>query len=239
MAGGAVARACRKLKGRLEAIAAHLLQCPATQLELRDGRFHGPAGDIAVGAVARTWYLHPERLPDGVDPGGMEVTEGFRPKVDTGQYSYGTHAAVVEIDCELGTVSFLDYVIVEDCGTMVNPLVVDGQTLGGAAQGIGTALYEEMPFDGNGQPLASTLADYLMPCATEMPRIALHHLETPSPNTEFGIKGVGEGGAIPPPAAILNAVNDALAPLGIALAEAPLTPWRLRAALAQAASRSP
>jgi len=113
-------------------------------------------------------------------------------------------------------------------------MIVDGQTIGGAAQGIGTALFEEMPFDADGQPLASTLADYLMPGARDVPHIDVHHLETPSPNTEFGIKGVGEGGAIPPPAAIFNAVNDALRGLGVELAETPLTPQRLRAALAAA-----
>jgi carbon-monoxide dehydrogenase large subunit len=237
MAGGAVARACETLKARLAVIAAHLLQCTATDVTLRDGVFYSPSGDIAVRDLAVTWYLHPQRLPPGVDPGGMETTGGFKPKVDSGQYSYGTHAVVVEIDRMLGTVEFLDYVIVEDCGTMVNPMIVEGQTLGGAAQGIGTALLEEMRFDANGQPLASTLADYMLPAATDVPRIAIHHIETPSPNTEYGIKGVGEGGAIPPPAAIFNAVNDALRGLGVELTETPLTPHKLLAALAAADAR--
>ena len=158
------------------------------------------------------------------------------PKVDSGQY-YGTHAAVVEIDRALGSVRILDYVIVEDCGTMVNPMIVEGQTLGGAAQGIGTALFEEMPFDANGQPQASTLADYMLPAATDMPRITIHHIETPSPHTDYGIKGVGEGGAIPPPAAIFNAVNDALRGLGVEFNETPLTPPKLVHALAEAAAR--
>src|SRR5215472_17555623 len=117
---------------------------------------------------------------------------------------------------------------------MVNPMIVEGQTLGGAAQGIGTALLEEMRFDTNGQPLASTLADYVMPSATDIPPIALHHIETPSPNTEYGIKGVGEGGAIPPPAAIFNAVNDALRGFGVEVNETPLTPQRILAALSAA-----
>jgi carbon-monoxide dehydrogenase large subunit len=113
-------------------------------------------------------------------------------------------------------------------------MIVEGQTLGGAAQGIGTALLEEMPFDANGQPLASTLADYMIPSATEIPKIEILHLETPSPNTEFGIKGVGEGGAIPPPAAIFNAVNDALSALGVEMSETPLSPRRLLEALVRA-----
>jgi len=235
MAGGAVARACEILKRRLAAIAAHLLQCTAAEVSLRAGIFYGPTGDIAVRDVAATWYLHPQRLPPDTD--GMEVTGGFKPKVDSGQYSYGTHAAVVEIDRALGSVRILDYVIVEDCGTMVNPMIVEGQTLGGAAQGIGTALFEEMAFDANGQPQASTLADYMMPGATDMPRITIHHIETPSPHTDYGIKGVGEGGAIPPPAAIFNAVNDALRGLGVEFNETPLTPPKLVLALAEAEAR--
>src|SRR5262245_42653507 len=136
MAGGAVARACRTLKARLATIAAHLLQCTVANVSLRDGVFHGPSGDIAVKDVAVAWYIHPQRLPHEVNAGGMETTDGFKPKVDSGQFSYGTHAAVVELDRELGALRILDYVIVEDCGTMVNPMIVEGQTLGGAAQGI-------------------------------------------------------------------------------------------------------
>jgi aerobic carbon-monoxide dehydrogenase large subunit len=238
MAGGAVARACKTLKARLTVIAAHLLQCTAADVTLREGVAYGSSGDIPMRDVAVTWYMHPQRLPSEATAGGLEVTAGFKPKVDSGQFSYGTHAAVVEIDLALGAVRIVDYVIVEDCGTMVNPMIVEGQTLGGAAQGIGTALLEEMPFDGNGQPLAATLADYLLPAATDMPHIAVHHLETPSPNTEYGIKGVGEGGAIPPPAAILNAVNDALRPRGVEINETPVTPHKILAALAQADARA-
>ena len=113
-------------------------------------------------------------------------------------------------------------------------MVVEGQSLGGIAQGIGTALYEESPFDANGQPLASTFADYLLPGPTEIPAIRIFHMENPSPYTEFGIKGMGEGGAIAPPAVIFNAVNDALKPLGVELAETPLTPRRLLEALERA-----
>jgi carbon-monoxide dehydrogenase large subunit len=117
---------------------------------------------------------------------------------------------------------------------MINPLIVEGQTYGGVAQGIGTALYEETPYDANGQPLASTLADYMLPGATEVPRMRIHHFETPSPHTEFGAKGMGEGGAIAPPAAIFNAVNDALQELGAEVAHTPLTPRRLLEAIATA-----
>jgi carbon-monoxide dehydrogenase large subunit len=118
--------------------------------------------------------------------------------------------------------------------TVIYNLVVDGQIIGGTAQGIGTALYEEMPFDENGQPLASTLADYMLPGAPEVPSIRIGHIETPSPYTEFGQKGIGEGGAIAPPAAIANAINDALRDMGVEITESPMSPRRLLAAIAAA-----
>jgi aerobic carbon-monoxide dehydrogenase large subunit len=133
----------------------------------------------------------------------------------------------VAVDTETGAVEILDYVIAEDCGTLVNPMVVEGQTLGGVAQGIGTAMYEEIQYDANGQPNASTLADYLLPGPTEIPNMRIFHMETPSPYTMYGIKGMGEGGAIAPPAVIFNAVNDALRATGAEVSKTPLTPHRL------------
>jgi carbon-monoxide dehydrogenase large subunit len=124
-----------------------------------------------------------------------------------------------------------DYVVVEDGGKLVNPLIVDGQVLGGLAQGIGTALYEEMPFDVEGQPLAATLADYLLPGSTDVPDVRIEHMETLSPWTTFGQKGIGESGAIGPPAAIVNAINDALAPLGAEVLDLPASPSRVLAAI--------
>jgi aerobic carbon-monoxide dehydrogenase large subunit len=138
---------------------------------------------------------------------------------------------VVEVDTEMGDVRILDYAVCEDGGVLINPMIVDGQVIGGVAQGIGTALYEEMPFDANGQPLATTLADYLLPGASEVPMLRIEHMETPSPYTEFGQKGIGEGGAIGPPAAIANAVNDALRPLGVEINQLPITPQRILEAL--------
>ena len=132
----------------------------------------------------------------------------------------------------------LDYVVCHDCGTMVNPLLVEAQVVGGVAQGLGTALYEEIPYDENGQPLASTFLDYVLPGFTEVPDVRVLHMETPSPHTRFGIKGMGEGGAIAPPAAIVNAINDALRPLGAELLCSPITPARVLAAIAAAANRS-
>lgn len=236
MAGGAVANACNALLPRFVAIGAHLMQCAVATATYGQGMITGPQRSVTLREVAEAWYLRPERLPPDVDLGGLEATVGFRPKVDTGAFSYASHATVVVVDTELGDVEILDYVIVEDCGTLVNPMVVDGQTLGGAAQGIGTALYEESPYDLNGQPLASTFADYLLPGATEIPKMRIFHMQTPSPYTAFGIKGMGEGGAIAPPAAIFNALNDALAPLGVELIQTPLTPRRLLEALERAKS---
>jgi carbon-monoxide dehydrogenase large subunit len=141
----------------------------------------------------------------------------------------------VAVDTETGLVEILDYCIAEDCGRMVNPMIVEGQTYGGAAQGVGTALFEESTYDANGQPLASTLADYLLPGPAELPRFRLFHTETLTPHTAHGIKGVGEGGAIAPGAAIVNAINDALAPLGARLNAVPASPDRILAALARVA----
>jgi aerobic carbon-monoxide dehydrogenase large subunit len=234
MAGGAVANACKALVPRFVAIGAHLMQAAIGTVTYENGEVRGPQKSVTLREVAEAWYLRPQQLPPDVDLGGLETTVGFRPKRDTGAFSYASHAAVVAVDTAIGGVEILDYVIVEDCGTLVNPMVVEGQTLGGAAQGIGTALYEESPFDANGQPLASTFADYLLPGATEIPAIRIYHLETPSPYTEFGIKGMGEGGAIAPPAVIFNAVNDALRGLGVELTETPLTPRRLLEAIEHA-----
>ncbi|HVH74335.1 MAG TPA: xanthine dehydrogenase family protein molybdopterin-binding subunit [Stellaceae bacterium] len=236
MAGGAVAAACRALGERAKKIGARLLQADPGSVRLEAGEVRGPSGSVGLAEIARVWYRAPQHLPDDVDPGGLELTIGYRPVRDTGTFSYACHAALVSVDVEIGAVRLLDYVVVEDGGTLINPMIVDGQILGGAAQGIGTALYEEMPFDAEGQPLASTLADYCLPGATEVPAIRILHMETPSPYTEFGQKGIGESGAIGPPAAIACAVNDALKDLGIEIGELPLTPRRLLAALEGAES---
>jgi aerobic carbon-monoxide dehydrogenase large subunit len=233
MAGGAVATACREIARRAARIGARLLQSDPARVTVRDGQAVGPQGAVGLGEIARAWYLRPQDLPDDVDPGGLETTSGYKPARDSGTFSYATHAAMVAVDPETGDVEILRYVIVEDGGKLVNPMIVDGQIYGGFAQGVGTALYEEMPFDRSGQPLASTLADYLLPSAIEVPAPVLVHMETPAPYTEFGVKGIGEGGAIAPPAAIANAINDALRPLGVELLVSPITPQRIVKAIAE------
>jgi carbon-monoxide dehydrogenase large subunit len=183
--------------------------------------------------------LRPEELPDDADPRGLEVTEGYKTAVDSGTFSYAAHGCTVAVDPETGEIEILDYVVVEDGGVLVNPMIVDGQVYGGTAQGIGTALYEEMPFDAAAQPLASTLADYHLPGAAEIPAIRIEHMESPSPYTRFGQKGIGEGGAIGPPAAIANSINDALSGLGVEVDETPITIERLLAKLIAAREDKP
>lgn len=234
MAGGAVGTACEELAERAKRIGAKLLQLDPASVVLRDGRVCGPNSSISIAEIAHTWYRRPQDLPPDVNPAGLEATSGYKPKRDSGTFSYAAHAVTVAVDPDLGDIELLDYVIVEDGGVLVNPMIVDGQIYGGLAQGIGTALYEEMPFDSAGQPLATTLADYLLPGPTEVPEPRLDHMETPAPYTMFGVKGIGEGGAIAPPAAITNAVNDALRPLGVKLLHSPISPRRLVEAVLEA-----
>ena len=235
VAGGAVAAACDALAKRIARIGAHLLQVDADDVVVGGGEVRGPAGGVSIAEVARTWYLRPQDLPDNADDGGLELTAGYKALRDSGTFSYAAHACTVAVDTESGEVRILDYAICEDGGVLVNPMIVDGQVAGGVAQGIGTALYEEMPFDQAGQPGAATLADYSLPGATEIPVLRIEHLQTPSPYTRFGQKGIGEGGAIGPPAAIANAVNDALRPLGARVDCLPITPRRVLAAIWDAA----
>ena len=228
--GGAVARASRLIAQRVAHIGAWLLQTDVANVRVEGGKVVAAGGSsVTLREVARVWYLQPQHLPPDVDPGGLEVTAGYRAERDSGTFTYATHAAVVAVDPATGVIEILDYVVVEDGGTLVNPMIVDGQICGGTAQGIGTCLYEAMPFDAQGQPLASTMLDYTLPGAMEVPDIRVLHMQTPSPYTEFGIKGIGEGGAVGPPAAIVSAVNDAMRPLRVVVDDLPLTPgafWR-------------
>ena len=238
MAGGAVATACRELAERVAPIGAHLLQVPVDTVTVGGGYVSTGLRQVTIEEVARTWFRRPQDLPDSVAHGGVEVTAGFKAVRDSGTFSYAAHAVVVSVDTELGDVRVLDYAICEDGGVLVNPMIVDGQIIGGVAQGIGTALYEEMEFDENGQPLASTLADYMLPGATEVPVLRIDHMSTPSPYTTFGQKGIGEGGAIGPPAAIANAANDALRPFGAEVTALPITPRRVVEAMLNATARA-
>jgi carbon-monoxide dehydrogenase large subunit len=233
MSGGAVARASRMLRDKLCRIGAHLLQCDPAAVRCADGAVLGPQGSVSIAEIAKVAHLRMDGLPPGVDP-LLDATATYEPSVGTGVFSYATHGAVVAVDPETGFIELIDFAVAEDCGTMVNPMIVEGQIRGGVVQGIGTALYEEIPYDDQGQPLAGTLADYLLPGAAELPAIKIGHLHTPATATEYGMKGMGEGGAVAPPAAIANAVRDALFTLGAELNETPITPQRVMAAIRKA-----
>jgi aerobic carbon-monoxide dehydrogenase large subunit len=236
--GGAIAAASRLLAKRAAHIGAWLMQADAAEVRVADGKVMAGNSCVTLREVARAWYLQPQMLPPEIDSGGLEVTAGYRAARDSGTFTYAAHAAVVAIDPSTGAIEILDYVVVEDGGTLVNPMIVDGQIRGGTAQGIGTCLYEATPFDARGQPLATTLQDYLLPSATEVPEIKVQHMITPSPYTEFGVKGLGEGGAVGPPAAIVSAVNDALRPFQIEIHDLPLTPQRIVAAIEGATQKA-
>jgi carbon-monoxide dehydrogenase large subunit len=237
MAGGAVAAACRLLMAKAGRIAAHQLECAPEQLERDADRLVSPAGQaITLAEIGRLAVLELHRLPRDIDP-GMSVEGIYRPEVESGTFSYGVHAVRARVDLQTGVVKLQDYLVVEDCGTLVNPLIVDGQIRGGVAQGIGQALYEEMRYSEDGQPLSVTFGDYTVPSAQEIPRIAIIHMCTPSPFSEFGIKGMGEGGAVGPPAAIANAVRAALAGLQVEVDRTPIAPDYLLAQIRDAALR--
>jgi aerobic carbon-monoxide dehydrogenase large subunit len=231
--GGAVAEACRALQTPIIKIGAHLLQCKEADVQIKDGRVQGPRGSVEFSEIGRAWYHHPEDLPVEMDPTGLTASAGHKAH-DPGVFAYSAHAAVVAVDPEIGSVDVIDYAIVADCGRRVNPLLVEGQVVGGCSNGIGNALYEESTYDEQGQPTATTLADYCAPTAPSMPNVKVEFMETLSPFAMFGIKGIGENGAIGPPAAIVNAVNDALRPLGASVFETPITARRVRAAIARA-----
>jgi carbon-monoxide dehydrogenase large subunit len=234
MSGGAVARASRMLRAKLERIGAHLLQCDPGEVRLMEGAVVGPQGrSVSIAEIAHVAHLRMDGLPAGVEP-LLDATATYEPGISTGVFSYATHGAVVAVDPETGAVELLDFAVAEDCGTMVNPMLVEGQIRGGVAQGIGTALCEEIPYDAAGQPLAATLLDYHLPTAFELPAIKIGHLHNPASATEYGMKGMGEGGAVAPPAAIANAVRDALAAIGGEVNETPITAPRVLAAIRKA-----
>jgi len=212
--GGAAILAGRALREKALAIASHALEADVRDLELRDSAISvrgAPDRRLSLSEIARMAYAGAKRLPKGMEP-GLEATRFYDPYYGTA--SNATHIAVVEVDGETGAVSTVRYVVVEDCGRVINPLIVEGQAIGGVAQGIGAAILEEVVYGADGQLLTGSLMDYLVPTATDVPAIEVIHLDHPSPTTLGGFKGVGEGGTIGAPAALANAIEDALAPLG-------------------------
>ncbi|PYM12086.1 MAG: hypothetical protein DMD81_25015, partial [Candidatus Rokuibacteriota bacterium] len=214
VAGGSVLEASRLVKDKATRIAAHLLEAAAADIEVVDGRYRvrgAPSPGLTLAEIAREAHRG-QRLPDGLEP-GLEARYVHQPKNWT--FSSGVHVAAVEVDGETGTVRIVGYWIAHDCGKVINPMLVDGQIHGGVAQGVGAALMEEIAYDDAGQLLSRTFMDYALPIAASMPEPVLEHLETPSPHTPGGVKGMSEGGTVAPPAAIANAVADALAGRGV------------------------
>jgi len=230
MLGAAVQEAATEVRAKAFTIAAHLLEASPEDLSIERGVISvagSPQASVTLGQVAAAAYLNSAALPAGIEP-GLEVM--VRYKAPAGMYSNACHACTVEVDRLTGAVTVLRYVVSEDCGVMINPNIVEGQIAGGVAQGIGGALLEHNVYDPDGNPLAATFLDYLLPTAGDVPDIECHHIQTPA-STLGGYKGVGEGGAIGAPPAVFNAVADALALVGGRITDQPLTPARVREAL--------
>jgi carbon-monoxide dehydrogenase large subunit len=230
--GSAVRIAAAKLGEKLRRIAAARWGVPLDEVELGSGlvrRRDGSGGVLSYEEIADAAYLQAHLLPRDIEP-GLTATATFDVFND-GTFSNATHGVVVELHQDTGRVEILRYVCVEDCGVAINPQVVEGQCRGGIAQGIAGVLFEEVTYDAQGEPSATSFMDYKVPTAHEIPDVLIHHLETPCAFTETGAKGAGEGGTIGAPAAVLNAVNDALRPTGVELDHTPLTPETVHRAL--------
>jgi carbon-monoxide dehydrogenase large subunit len=227
MTAGAVRETAVVLRERIAAIVAAKLEASPDDIVLAEGRASvrgTPSAGMSMADVAALAYFDPYNLPPGV-PAGLEASARYTAEVRS-IWVNATHLCTCEVDVATGAVRILRYIVSEDCGPMINPNVVEGQIAGGAVQGIGGALYEHLVYDGDGNPLATTLMDYLVPTAAEVPTIEYGHVETPSPGPG-GYKGVGEGGAIGAPPAVVNAVADALSPFGVRVTDLPLSPSAL------------
>ena len=229
IAGGASLLAARKVRVKLTRIAGYLLETSADDIVLEAGvaKVAGTDRSLPIESLARAAYHQLPRVKGEIEPGIAESATYDPP----GTFSNACHVAIAEVDPDTGRVTLEKFLAAEDAGRIINPMIVDGQIHGGIAQGIANALLEEIVYDGSGNVLTSTLADFLPPTAREIPPIELHHLETMSEATITRAKGVGEGGTIGAPAAVLNAINDAIAPFGVEINEMPATPQRIRAAL--------
>jgi aerobic carbon-monoxide dehydrogenase large subunit len=232
-AGSAVHLAASAVRDKALKVAAHLLEVSASDLELRDGRIEiagAPGSGLTLREVAEAVSGVPGYAMPGKFEPGLESMQSFLPSALT--YGGGCHAVEIEVDIETCGIRILRYVVVNDSGRVINPMMVEGQLTGGAAHGIGNALFEWMGYDDQAQPVTTTFADYLMPSATEVPRIEVKLAEYPSPLNPLGVKGVGESGCVPAAGAIVSAIENALSPFGIRVSEYPVTPAKLFALLA-------
>jgi len=251
VAAGGIGKAVAVLRAKVLEIAARKLEAASDDLVIENGHVYvsGSArSSLSFEEIAETAYFRTFELPTGMTS-GLSATAVYEPEgVDhlpdsNGQmnacvsYSNSTHVAVVDVDLATGGLSVIDYLAVHDCGPLINPVIVEGQIRGGVAQGIGGAVFEQMAYSTDGQPLATSLADYLVPGPKEIPHLEVQHLESPSPLTPLGVKGAGEAGATGPPAAIANAVADALAEFEVEIVETPLTPRVVWGLLKEAGSR--
>jgi aerobic carbon-monoxide dehydrogenase large subunit len=229
-AGNSIADACREVRTKLARAAGALLEAAPDDIEIEDGRVFvkgSPGSGVELARVVQASI--PTFAKPGVASPDFEASAYHH--VPTVTYASAVHVAQVEVDPATGAVKLLRYVVAHDCGRVINPIIVDGQVHGGVAQGVGGALFEEMVYDETGQLLTGSLMDYAVPKADDLPLIETVHLEFPSPRNPLGVKGLGEGGAISPPAAIANAVEDALAPFGVRITETPVTAARIVALL--------
>lgn len=231
MGGGSIQLATKELKAKLVRLAGHMLETATRDIRLKDGRFFpagAPARSVSIREIARMVHLQSDKLPPGEDP-LLEASYSYRGDPGTGTFPNCAQLAVVEIDPDTGKVTLIDYFVVEDCGPVINPMLVEGQVHGGVAQGVGGALFEHSLYDADsGQPLATTFLDYLMPGSLDVPDIQLEHLYTPSPWTPGGVKGAAEAGTTGAPAAIANAVADGLTAFGeVLLHKLPLSSGRV------------
>jgi carbon-monoxide dehydrogenase large subunit len=225
ISGGAAAEASLGVRDRVLRVAAHLLEAAYEDLDMVEGVIAvrgSPRPSVSLAQVAQTVLYNADSLPREVDA-TLEYTSRFRPSMQT-TWSNASHLCVVEIDRQTYLPRILRYIVSEDCGRMINPMIVEGQISGGVIQGIGGVLLEHFVYDEAGNPLTTTFMDYLLPTTAETPSIEIGHLETPSSSNPGGYKGVGEGGAIGSHAAVANAIGDALAHLGVRITKTPLGP---------------
>jgi carbon-monoxide dehydrogenase large subunit len=237
-AGAAASGAAELARAKVLAVAAHLMEAAPEDLELSEGSVTvrgTPSRSVSLLEVATAAYHKHELLPPDMEP-GLEAT--FRYKAPGRTWANACHACTVEVDQVTGKVEILRYVVSEDCGVLINPMIVEGQVSGGVVQGIGGVLYEHLVYDEDGNPLTTTFLDYLLPTAAEVPTIEFGHVETRS-NTPGGHKGVGEGGAIVSPPTVFNAVADALAQIGVKVTDMPLGPNQIVAAIEAAGVTTP
>jgi len=237
LCSGAAREASLRVKAKILDIAAHALEASPEDLEIAAGRVSvtgTPARGIDLTEVAQIAYTRPQDLPPGMEM-GLEAHARYTPSAPF-TFSNSCHACTCEIDPVTGAVTLQRFIVSEDCGVMINPTVVEGQIAGGVVQGIGGVLYEHMAYDAEGNPLTTTFLDYLLPTAAEVPMIEYGHIETPATTNAGGYKGMGEGGAIGSPPAVINAIADALAPLGARVNRQPLGPADIVAAIDAAAA---